>query len=386
MDRSCHAVLAAALALAAAALPAAAQDVRLTGFINGSILVQDASFVPADGHRALLVVEERDDWFNFPDAGSRIGLEATSPPLFGDWRAEGTIEVDFNGAFADAPPFGDEQPQLRLRLAYADLTDGRTTVRVGQQWSLTLGNIPVSHTHTGFIAGWGGGGVLGWRFPGVSVTRVLTPPGARTTADLQVAVLRGPWNDKPEGGRPGAADFGVPQLEARLNLGGEAGDGAWGVYLSGHFDRKDFERAGTTPPPGVDAALSSWAVQGGARLEVSPLTVHGNVHVSRAMAHHFGQLIQFGDIAGRGGWAQLGLDLTPRWSVWGMAGFESADADDVRAAGQERERSLLLMPMLRYRVHPLAVSLELFHNRVDLVDRDDTLTGNQVALSVQLSL
>ena len=31
-----------------------------------------------------------------------------------------------------APPFGDESPLLRVRFAYADLTNGRTTLRIGQ--------------------------------------------------------------------------------------------------------------------------------------------------------------------------------------------------------------------------------------------------------------
>src|SRR5256885_2989102 len=42
------------------------------------------------------------------------------------------------------PPFGDEQPQMRIRFAYVDLSNGRTTVRIGQYWSPLFGETPVS--------------------------------------------------------------------------------------------------------------------------------------------------------------------------------------------------------------------------------------------------
>lgn len=164
------------LLLALSADSSTAQDVRLRGFVNGSFIYQDADFGPGNAHRALFVTGERDDWFHLWDVRStRLGVDVTDAVLFNDWRANGTIEADFHGAFGAGAPFGDEQPQLRLRLAYADLTNGRTTLRIGQQWSLTQGNIPVSTTHTGFVAGWATGGVIGWRFPGVSLTQALTP-------------------------------------------------------------------------------------------------------------------------------------------------------------------------------------------------------------------
>jgi hypothetical protein len=389
MGRIWFVPLTLALVLALSADSLHSQEVRLRGFLNGSFILQDALFAPADGHRALIVLEELDDWFHMPDAGStRIGIDVTGPTLFGDWRAAGTAEVDFHGAFAAAPPFGDEQPMLRLRLAYADLTNGRTTLRIGQQWSLTLGNIPVSTTHTGFVAGWGTGGVIGWRFPGISFTQVLTAPGAPTTASVQLAVLRGSWaKDVPVLPRPGPADFGIPQLEARLNISGQTATGTWGAYVVGHFDQKDFETAGVAPPPGVDNTLSSWAFQAGARLAIAPVTLHGNFYTGQAMGHHFGHFIQFGDISGWGGWGQVGVNLAPRWSIWTMVGFESADEDDVALAAPAtaRHQGLLIMPMLRFQAGPYSLGLELFHNRIDRVGIEDTLVGNQIAFSVMLS-
>jgi len=368
-----------------------AQDVRLRGFINGSFIYQDADFGPGNAHRALFVTEERDDWFHLWDVRStRLGVDVTGAVLFDDWRANGTIETDLHGAFGADAPFGDEQPQIRLRLAYADLTNGRTTLRIGQQWSLTQGNIPVSTTHTGFVAGWGTGGVIGWRFPGLSLRQVVSPPGAGTTAELQLAVLRGSWS-KPTPGPaletlpPGPADFGVPQLEGRLNLNGSTQAGDWGLYLVGHYDRKDFEKAGVDPPPGVDeTTLSSWAAQAGARLVADNVTLHGNIYTGRAMGHHFGHFARLGDISGWGAWAQVGVNITPRWSIWNMVGFENPDADDMLAAGGDQEQGLLVMPMLRYQAGPYSLGLEWFHNRIDIAG-DETRTGNQIAMSMMFS-
>src|SRR6266576_3116857 len=81
----------------------------------------------------------------------------------------GVLEADFFGAFSatPAPPFADEQPQLRIRFAYADLTNGRTTIRFGQFWSPLFGEVPVSVTHVAFPLGYGATGMIGWRFPGL---------------------------------------------------------------------------------------------------------------------------------------------------------------------------------------------------------------------------
>jgi hypothetical protein len=365
------------------------QEVRIRGFINGSFLYQDADFAPGNGHRALWVTEGREDAFHLWDVRStRLGLDITGPALFGDWRAAGTVEADFHGAFGVGGVFGDEQPQLRLRLAYADLTDGRTTLRIGQQWSLTHGNIPVSTTHTGFIAGWGTGGVLGWRFPGVSFTQELTAARAATTVSLKLAVLRGSWSGPegpaPETMPPGPADFGVPQLEARLDLGGTTTEGTWGIYVVGHYDRKDFEKAGVAPPPNVERTLSSWAAQAGARFVADNVTVHGNAYAGRAMGHHFAHFARLGDISGWGAWGQVGVNVTRRWSLWTMVGIENPDAQEMTTAGGDQEQGLLVLPMLRFQAGPYELGLEWFHNRVDVVG-DETRTGNQIAFSTRFS-
>ena len=105
------------------------------------------------------------------------------------------MELDFFGAFNGVGAFADEQPQPRLRLAYADLTNGRTTLRIGQDWDLLFGNVPVSTSHIAFPLGHGSGGFIGWRFPQVRFMKTLSKPGAAATTRFQVAMLAGSWSD-----------------------------------------------------------------------------------------------------------------------------------------------------------------------------------------------
>src|SRR6266705_2797057 len=114
---------------------------------------------------------------------TRINFTFAGSPVLGKWSPRGVIEADFFGAYAfspplataTAPPFADEQPQLRIRLAFADLTNGRTTVRIGQYWSPLFAEVPVSITHIAFPLGYGAAGMIGWRYPGIYLYHDLNP-------------------------------------------------------------------------------------------------------------------------------------------------------------------------------------------------------------------
>ena len=359
----------------------------IRGILSGTMFVQDALFGLGNGQQALFVAQEVDEIWHGADVRSmRLGLDLAGPPVMPGWRVNATVEGDFFGPFAAAGNFGDEQPTPRLRLAYADLTNGRTTLRVGQDWSLTLGNLPVSTSHVGFILGWSSGGVIGWRFPGISLRHRMTETGAPMNATLAVAVMRGSWVDEAVSDGPSAGEAGSPQLEARIDLDGRTAAGhAWGTYLVGHWDRKDLGGLAPNENPVGDANLESWAVQAGARLSGPRFTLHGNAYTGVAMAHQFGQILQFGDIAGWGAWAQGGVNLTPRWSLWLYAGTEQPDEDDVRAAGGTRLSSLTLTPMLRFAAGPYSLGLEWMRSDVDYVAGAGStgLVGNQYLLSAR---
>jgi hypothetical protein len=409
-----HFCVSATLFAAAAVFPRTAQaqevkpggkaSITIRGLVSASYFLQDALFGLGNGQKAQFVQTELDEdkWWHGGDARStRLTLAFAAPAVAGDYSANATLEADFFGPFASGGNFGDEQPVPRLRLAFAELTNGRTTLRVGQDWALTLGNIPVSTSHIGFPLGWGTGGFIGWRFVGVQLHHKLTPADAATAALLKLAVFKGSWSDEPGAppagavpsadDGPSAGESGMPQLEARLDLTGKLGEqGTWGVYGVGHYDRKDLDGAGVDNDAIDD--LTSWAAEGGARVVSGRVTLHGNAYVGKAMGHHFGNIIQFRDVKGWGAWGQLGFNLSSQWSVWGFAGTDNPDDEDENGIPLDRTGSIQFVPLLRYQTGPLALGMEWLHSKTDwLVDinlptqRAEERTGNQLSFSALYS-
>src|SRR5438046_2813659 len=139
-----------------------------------------------------LRARERANWIHGGDArNTRFTVALAGPEVTKGWRGNATAELDFFGTFAGTGAFADEQPQPRLRLAYADLTNGRTTLRIGQDWDLLFGNVPVSTSHIAFPLGHGSGGFVGWRFTQVRFMKTLSAPTARATTRFQLALLSG---------------------------------------------------------------------------------------------------------------------------------------------------------------------------------------------------
>ena len=358
------------------------QTIRISGIFSGSLYAQDADFGTGNGQRAEYVTVDRDDWeFSGDVRNFRLTLSVNGPEVRRGWRANGTFEIDFFGAFVGTGNFSDEQPEPRLRLAYVDLTNGRTTLRVGQAWSLTLGNIPQSTSHIGFPLGWGSGGFIGWRFPGAWFITTLSPANAPTSTRLSIGVMRNSWTDEPVPDNFSAGERGSPQLEARFDRIGRNSS----FYVVGHMDSKD------TP------TFTSWAVQIGGNLTRGDLSLNINGHVGSAMGHHFAQILQFGEITGWGAWGQIGYNLNPRWSIWGFYGTERPNETDINDAGivvteangttvlapaARRLSSWLFVPMLRYRSGPFSYGLEWLHNEVEL-GSGALVTGNQIAASVR---
>jgi hypothetical protein len=365
-------------------------DASLTirGILSGTLFVQDSRFGLGNGQQANFVTEELEGWWHGGDVRNmRLTFEFRGPEIAGsNWRANANFEADLFGGFNGAGNFGDEQPLPRLRLAYADLTNGRTTIRIGQAWALTLGNIPVSTSHIGFPLGWGSGGFIGWRFPGIFLIQNLSPADARTKMQLQFAMMRGSWVDEQTADQPSAGEAGTPQFEARLNVDGQIEGGTWGFYAVGHWDQKDLNnvRPEGAPEP-EENDLDSWALQAGARYQSGAFTLHGNAYTGQAMAHHFAHIIQFGDIAGWGAWAQAGIDVTNRWSLWLYGGTDNPDDEEVGGAN-DRLGSVLLVPMLRFRLGGYQFGLEWLYNRTEYRlegGSTEDRTGNQFALSAR---
>jgi hypothetical protein len=378
-------------AVAFLSTPALAQNVTTSqgisisvrGIVNATFFAQDADFTLGTGQRAQVPLAERNRWVHGGDArNTRLTLGIAGPEVRRGWRGNATAELDFFGTFAGTGAYADEAPQPRLRLAYADLTDGRTTLRIGQDWDLLLGNIPVSTSHLAFPLGHGGGGFVGWRFMQVKVMKTLSRAGAATTTRVQLAMLSGSWNDDAGADNSvSAGERGAPQFEGRFDYS----TAKWSGYLVAHTDTK--------ATPGPD--LKSWMVEVGANTTRGDLTLHGNAYIGKAMAHHIAQIFQFGDIGGWGAWAQVGYSLNQRWSVWGFYGTDRPDSADVAtnavtdftgaaiALADRRFSSWQFVPMIRYRSGPYALGLEWLHNDTAVGPGTKVRSGNQVAFSAR---
>src|SRR3989449_7023009 len=288
----------------------AGDTLTISGFINATLFNDRGVFTGGFGQGqnaewAAQVQPPTDQGFFDGDIrNTRLRFDFSSGPVLGKWAPKATLEADFFGAFNGAPPFGDEQPQLRGRFAYVDLTNGRTTLRIGQFWSPMFGEVPVSVTHLAFPLGYGATGMVGWRFPGVFVYHDLTP-GKPVNVQLQLAVLKG--SGPVVAGRDAALGIGngeasgLPQFEARLNFAKKSAKLSWSGYVVGHLDWKD-----TTGTGVAGSNMTAWGFEAGLNVAPSKLTLHGNFYYGKALGQHFAHIEQQGNIRGWGARGQAG--------------------------------------------------------------------------------
>src|SRR5450432_3035033 len=169
-----------------------AGTLTLKGFISATAFAQNQNMSFGNGQNAEVPAGAQcivDCWFGGGDIrNTRLTLAFDGPKVFGDWKAGGVVEMDFFGGFGSSTnsAFVAEQPDPRLRLGYVQLSNGGTTIQLGQNWAPLFGNTAVSLSHIAFPLGYGSAGDIGWRFVGIFVTQKLTPSDAPINADLQV--------------------------------------------------------------------------------------------------------------------------------------------------------------------------------------------------------
>lgn len=387
----CLAVAVASILAVAAPTPAhAQQQVRLgegqtltiSGFISSTLFMNSGLF---DGFGQGQSAE----WAAVPAAqpttdktfldgevrNTRINFTFTGQPVLGKFAPRAVLESDFFGT-TGGPPFGDEQPNLRIRLAYVDLTNGRTTLRIGQFWSPLFGAVPVSLTHVAFPLGYGATGMIGWRYPGIFLYHDLTP-GKPTVIQLQVALLEG---SGPSVGTVGSGEAsGKPQLEGRLNFTKRGRGLSWTGYVVGHIDWKDTTAVGV-----AGDELTGSGFEAGGNVTSGKLTVQGNVYTGKAIGHQFAHITQQGDVKGWGMWVQGGYDFTPRWGAWLYYGMDDPDEDDSPSLVTPfRIKNEDIAGMLRFRAGRYALGLEYF--RANTTWDTGKADASQVAASVMYS-
>jgi hypothetical protein len=370
----------------------------ISGFLNATWFVNSGFFDPAgfgqgqSAEWANAVQPAADRLFQGAEIrNTRINFTFTAPPVIGKWSPRAVLEADFFGSFGGSggPPFGDEQPQLRARFAYVDLTNGRTTIRIGQYWSPLFGEVPVSVTHLAFPLGYGAGGMIGWRYPGIYLYHDLNP-GKPTTMQLVLSAFEGSGPAVPAApGTPATVGQGeasaVPQFEARLNLTHRKPKFSWTAYVVGHLDTKDTSAVGVESP-----SVTGSAFEAGLNVTSGKFTIHGNAYTGKNIGQQFGHITQqvtaAGDVKGWGGWAQAGYELTPHWGAWLFYGMDDPDdGGSPGLTGNFRSKNEDLAGMLRYRAGRYQLGLEYFRANTTWATAGEQ-HASQVALSVMYTL
>src|SRR5438128_4298969 len=173
------------------------QTLTISGFVSATLFTDRGRFAQppfGQGQNAQFSAQTQPGTNqSFTDGdfrNTRMRFDFAAQPVLGKWAPKATVEFDFFGTFTGVPPFGDEQPQIRGRIIYADLSNGRTTLRIGQDWSPSFAETPVSLTHIAFPIGYGATGKIGWRFPGIFLFHDLTV-GKPVNVQLQLAAMKG---------------------------------------------------------------------------------------------------------------------------------------------------------------------------------------------------
>ncbi|MDX1674866.1 MAG: hypothetical protein R3314_08740 [Longimicrobiales bacterium] len=372
---------------AAQVAPASSTGLTISGFISATMYAQNQPFgLFTQGQAANTAppVERTEDrWFHGGDVrNTRLSLRFFREQD-DDWITSATFEVDLFGGFASNEPFGDEMPIPRLRLAYADLSNGTTTLRIGQMWSPSFGAVPNSLSHIAFPLGYGSGGVIGWRFPGIAVHHTLASGEDGPLTRLQVAALAGSWSHVTGGAGPtfpSAGEAGLfPQLEARLDVAGEAEFGAWNAYVVGHIDQKDPDGIGVD---GGQDPLTGTALEVGGKVVPGPVTLQGNLYYGQAVGQLLAAITQVGDYDGVGGWAQIGYRLSDRVSLWAFGGMDDARDGGATLPVGARDKNQILSAMFRYDLPGYSMGLEWLNANTDFVGVAESTSATQISVSV----
>jgi hypothetical protein len=351
--------------------------IEVRGLISMSAFTQNGRFGFGNGQSASWATAGSGVSQNLLGAdvrNTRIGIALPGTNLDGNVTIGGLVELDFFGGFNGTSAFSDEQALLRLRHAYVDVTRGRTSIRLGQAFAPLLGYTPASVTHVAFPLGFASAGVIGWRQPGIIVSRELMTPQAQRRMRVQVAAFRGSWAGPDALDHASAGETsGFPQLEARVDIE----RAHWSTYGVVHVDQKRIADAA-----GATRELTGTAYEVGARVRRGPATVQGNGYVGRAIGQQMGQSAQFGDIGSRGGWLQAGWQLSDRLGLWGFAGVEDPyDTDILRELPEPaRLRNDSRAVMLKYSVRSLAIGLEWLHSATRWSGEPGRQTASQFAL------
>ena len=361
------------------------ETLTIKGFIIASLFAQNQDFVFGNGQSAEFPAGSEfttDEWFLDGDVrNTRLTMVFNGPEIEDHFKLGGVLELDFFGGFNGAGAFSDEQQTPRLRLAYIDVIKGKTTYRLGQAWTPLFGNVPASPTHVAFPLAYGSAGLVGWRFPGLYIYRNLSDADDKVAKKLTFALFSGSWSGPGNNLNSGSAGEAstTPQIEIRGDFSGKTGSGGtWGVYLVGHYDKKDLSGANATAP---NDDLDGTALEFGAKYAKGAFSLQGNAYQGTAIGQQFGQITQFGDISSWGAWIQGGYKFNKNWSGHLLYGVDDPDDADVLAAGASRVENEMIAASTQYKIGPYVFGLEWLHDTLSSGASSTETEGDQISAS-----
>ncbi len=366
-------------------------SVAMHGWVSATAFSQNKSFIFGNGTNAEFPVPGSTGSLSGVDVrNTRLWFDLSGAKFAGNWQGGGHLELDFFGGFNGAGAFSSQQETPRLRQAFMTLQNpvSGTKVLIGQQFNLTIGldNIPASLTNLAFPLGYGGGSLIGWRFPGVVMMQDLNHGGSGPKWRLDLGAFSGNWDG------PGnnvnyqtAGNVGFsPQLEARLHVQGSD----WLAYAAVHYSKIDLRGVGGTTPTPITPSFTSEAVVVGANWHPGAWMFKGSWYTGKGIGQLFGSLTQFGDIKDTGGFVQAGYSFTPHWSTDAFYAVGKPNNQDVIAwmghgsAGRLDNREVAVS--LNYTSGAYGFGLQWMNDKLKSttngIDRQTT-TGNQLSLS-----
>ena len=374
-----------ALALAAVAVPAAAQQPDIEAAVHGLVLMNafhtSAKTNNSDVPQFAVPPDPADNPPSSASGGavrqSRVTVTALVPD-FARGALRGELDVDFYGG--QQPSSGGRTfPLLRIRRAFAEMSWNRVTVLVGQESPPVAMVSPASLAAIGF-PGFAGAGNLWLWLPQVRVSGDLAPAGgwrvgaevaavAPTSGEAQSAFFTQP--DLAErSGRPFLqgrvrARWGAPEEPGELSLGGHYG---WIVDAAG----------GRVPSKAAVVSLwtpiSRWVELRAEGFAGQALAGLGGGGIGQNM-------VRDGvPVRTKGGWVQLNLRPSAPWEIGGGLGLDDPDDDDLLPASRLRNR--VIEGHLLWRRPPLVLGAEVREIRTRYADPVGTRSATHANLAV----
>jgi len=306
-----------------------------------------------------------DNEFGLTARQSRIGLDIYGPKA-GDWDLKGRFEVDFwNAPYGEA---NEVRNNLRLRLAYIEISNPNTMIRAGQDWEILSPLNPTVFNYA-YMA-WQGN--MGYRRPQVRLTHRVPLDKEKNV----VWILEGSIN-RPQGWGGGideGVDGDLPVFEGRTALKFKGWTSKFiEIGTSGHYGREEVDdllrnadNRIYTSSGNLDFVLPI----------TETITFKGEYYSGENLDQFFGgcnqgvNAVTGEEVRAQGGWAQFSWQAMPKLELNLGYGVDDADNNDL-VVGNIASNQILYANAIYQITKQLHVGVELSKIWTNYLDQAD---------------